>query len=167
MRFTAVAASFSLLSASVSAAHFRRQLPGIPDCANNCLNNPATLGGCQQTDEACLCKSLPFLQSTFSCIMAACQGADQQSAINGAENLCSAFGVTLSAESSAIVAGISTAASGATTTVSGGGAITSSAGSSATPAATNSPNSAASPYDRYIFAVAIAAGGVTAVLSTL
>ncbi|KAJ7816616.1 hypothetical protein B0H13DRAFT_1663299, partial [Mycena leptocephala] len=54
-------------------------------CADNCLNDPANLGGCQQTDLTCLCKSLPFVQSTFACIQAACQGADQQTAINGAE----------------------------------------------------------------------------------
>ncbi|KAF7330755.1 tRNA-specific adenosine deaminase 1 [Mycena venus] len=43
-------------------------------------------------------------------------GADQQSAISGAESLCLEFGVTLAAESSAIAAGLSTAASGASIT---------------------------------------------------
>ncbi|KAJ7688376.1 hypothetical protein B0H17DRAFT_1068367 [Mycena rosella] len=124
MRFTALLASASLLS-SVSAAYHRRQLPGFPNCADNCLNNPTNLGGCQLADETCLCKSLPFVQTTFACLLAACQGADQQSAIQGAENLCLTFvlrllaslskdsygfqGVTLAAESSAIVAGLSTA----------------------------------------------------------
>ncbi|KAJ7087212.1 hypothetical protein B0H15DRAFT_843080 [Mycena belliarum] len=114
MRFAALTFSASLLS-SVSATYCLRQLPGFPDCADNCLNNPQNLGGCQLADESCLCKSLPFVQTTFACIMAACQGADQQAAVNGAENLCSMFGVTLAAESSAIVAGLSTIGSASIT----------------------------------------------------
>ncbi|KAK7061390.1 hypothetical protein R3P38DRAFT_2829216 [Favolaschia claudopus] len=118
MRLTALHASLCLFLACSAAIHSpRQQPPGFPSCANDCLNNPANLEGCQPTDETCLCKSLPFVQTTFACILAACNStADQQSAIAGAESLCLDFGVTLTAESSAIVAGLSTIASGATTT---------------------------------------------------
>ncbi|KAJ7873357.1 hypothetical protein B0H14DRAFT_2720387 [Mycena olivaceomarginata] len=113
MRFAAILASVSIIS-SVAGAYHPRQ--GTPACADDCINKPSNLGGCEQTDGTCLCKSLPFVQTTFACIIAACQGADQQSAITGAENLCLNFGVTLAAESSAIVAGLSTIASGASIT---------------------------------------------------
>jgi len=33
------------------------------------------------------------VETTCACILAACQGADQQSAISGAENLCLDFGL--------------------------------------------------------------------------
>ncbi|KAJ6510208.1 hypothetical protein C8R47DRAFT_787388 [Mycena vitilis] len=115
MLIVAVFAFVSLFS-SVSGAYSRRQIPGFPDCANNCLNNPTNLGGCQPTDETCLCKSLPFVQTTFACIQSSCQApADQQAAVSGAESLCENFGVTLTAESSAIFAGLSTISSGAST----------------------------------------------------
>ncbi|KAJ7367915.1 hypothetical protein DFH08DRAFT_829750 [Mycena albidolilacea] len=138
MRFAAILASVSIIS-SVAGAYHPRQIPGFPACANDCLNKPSNLGGCAQTDETCLCKSLPFVQTTFACITAACQGADQQSAITGAENLCLNFGVTLAAESSAIMAGLSTIASGASIT----GAPSSTAPPpSSTPSPTGSTGSA-------------------------
>ncbi|KAJ7122805.1 hypothetical protein C8R44DRAFT_155046 [Mycena epipterygia] len=161
MRFAAVFTSASLLS-SVSATYYQRQIPGFPSCANTCISAPTNLGGCQPTDEGCLCKSLPFIQTTLACIMNACQGADQQSAISGAEGLCLNFGVTLSAESSAIAAGISTAV-GASTTASGSGQVTS-AGSSTAPSPTASPNSARSLFSGYVLG-AIVVGCVTAALS--
>ncbi|KAJ7755672.1 hypothetical protein DFH07DRAFT_821358 [Mycena maculata] len=159
MRFTAGLTFVSLLS-SVSAGHYLRQLPGFPSCADDCLNDPTNLGGCAVTDESCLCNSLPFVQTTFACITAACQGSDQQSAISGAENLCLDFGVTLTAESSAIVAGLSTAAGASTTTVAS--QITSSTSSTAP---TVTPNSAHSLFMGYFsrttpFACIAAAAGL-------
>ncbi|KAJ7229078.1 hypothetical protein GGX14DRAFT_311277, partial [Mycena pura] len=59
-----------------------------PACADNCLNDPPNLGGCLISDFKCLCNSFPFLSSTLACIQTACQGADQQTAISGAEDLC-------------------------------------------------------------------------------
>ncbi|KAJ7047736.1 hypothetical protein C8F04DRAFT_20543 [Mycena alexandri] len=149
MRFGTVFTAMSL-SSSVLAA-YPRQLPGFPSCANTCLNEPTNLGGCQETDETCLCKSLVFVETTFACIMAACQGADQQTAINGAESLCLNFGVTLAAESSSIVAGLSTISSGAFVTGNPG------VSTSATPAPTASTGAARHLASGYIFATAAVA----------
>ncbi|KAJ7477098.1 hypothetical protein B0H11DRAFT_2029682 [Mycena galericulata] len=155
MRFSAVLITLlSLLGSSVSVAHYQRQLPGFPSCADNCLNNPTNLGGCAVTDENCLCNSLPFVQTTFACITAACQGSDQVSAINGAENLCLDFGVTLTAESSAIVAGLSTGA-GASTAASGSKVIASA--SSTAPVATASHNFAHPLLNNYFFGTTVVA----------
>ncbi|KAJ7162593.1 hypothetical protein C8R43DRAFT_990857 [Mycena crocata] len=159
MRFSLALVSLSLLS-SVSATYERRQISGFPQCANDCLNNPANLGGCQQTDETCLCKSLPFVQTTFSCITKACQGADQQAAISGAESLCLNFGVTLTAESSAIVAGTSTAVSGTSTT--GNGGKTTGATSSTSPAPTT--NSAQVLLKSFTFGAIVVTGALAALL---
>ncbi|KAJ6567233.1 hypothetical protein DFH09DRAFT_1156386 [Mycena vulgaris] len=163
MRFATVFVSASLLS-SVSAAYHRRQVPGsgLPSCATDCLNNPTNLGGCQPTDLSCLCKSLPFVQSTFACVMTSCKGADQQSAITGAESICLDFGVTLAAESSAIVAGLSTVASGASVT---GSAQVTSTGSSGTPTPTNSPSSARSLFGGGGVLAATVVAAVTVALS--
>ncbi|KAJ7283426.1 hypothetical protein C8J57DRAFT_1292525 [Mycena rebaudengoi] len=125
MRLTVVVVSLLSLLVSVVASVHRRQIPGFPSCADDCLNNPPTLGGCKQTDEFCLCNSLPFVQGTFACITAACQGTDQQSAIGAAESLCLNFGVTLADKSSAIVAGLSTAGSRSASTTPPGGQGTS------------------------------------------
>ncbi|KAF8211521.1 hypothetical protein K438DRAFT_1752254 [Mycena galopus ATCC 62051] len=133
MRFAATLAAVSIIS-SVAGAYHPRQIPGFPACASNCLNDPTNLGGCQQTDESCLCNSLPFVETTFACITAACQGADQQSAITGAENFCLDFDVTLSAESSVIAAGLSTLSLGASITGSSSPSLT----SSSAPAPTSS-----------------------------
>ncbi|KAJ7716509.1 hypothetical protein B0H16DRAFT_1613470 [Mycena metata] len=160
MRFTTVFATLSLLT-SVSAAHYPRQAyPGFPTdgCADNCLNNPSNLGGCSQSDLGCLCKSLPFIQSTFACIQTACQGADQQTAVNGAESLCLNFGVTLAAESSAIVAGLPSASSGASITGSG------TQGTSSTPPAPTNTGSARQLSTGYILGT-MAAMGIAGVLS--
>ncbi|KAJ6538966.1 hypothetical protein B0H19DRAFT_335187 [Mycena capillaripes] len=134
MRFVAILASLSLVS-TVYGTQYSRQVPGFPDCAQNCINDPTNLGDCQATNLECLCKRVPFIQTTYACMLAACQGPDQQSAINGAESLCLDFGVTLTAESSAIVAGLSTIASGASVTGSGS-QVTNTASSTAPPAAT-------------------------------
>ncbi|KAJ7030038.1 hypothetical protein C8F04DRAFT_1264385 [Mycena alexandri] len=160
MRFTTVFASLSLLT-FVSAAHYPRQAyPGFPTdgCADNCLNNPSNLGGCSQSDINCLCNSLPFVQSTFACIQTACQGADQQTAINGAEGLCLSFGVTLAAESSAIVAGLPSASSGASITGPG------SQGTSSVPPVPTTAGSARQLYTGYILGT-MTAVGIAGVLS--
>ncbi|KAJ7937407.1 hypothetical protein B0H13DRAFT_213419 [Mycena leptocephala] len=150
MRVTATLAALSLLS-FVSGAYHARQIPGLPACANNCLNNPTNLGGCAQTDETCLCKSLPFVETTYACVLAACQGADQQSAIGVAENLCLVFGVTLAAESSIIMAGLSTIGSGASITGNGSPSGT----SSTTPAPTGSTGSAGHLTGGYLLATTV------------
>ncbi|KAJ7499294.1 hypothetical protein FB451DRAFT_1385000 [Mycena latifolia] len=163
MRFATVLTSASLLSSASATYHRRQQLPGFPDCADNCLNNPTNLGGCQLGDETCLCKSLPFVETTVACIMAACkETSDQQTAISGAESLCLNFGVTLSAESSAIFAGLSTIASGASVT--GSGQVTGGGSSTSAPVPTNSPSSARSLFNGYIFGATVVAC-VTAALS--
>ncbi|KAF7304337.1 CFEM domain-containing protein [Mycena chlorophos] len=102
MRFLQALAAASLV-ASASAVHLRRQIPGFPSCADNCLNNPTNLGGCSIADEKCLCQSTAYLQSTLSCINAACpSSADQATSVQGATSLCASFGVNLSSESAAI-----------------------------------------------------------------
>ena len=60
-----------------------------PACAGTCIAS-ADLGGCSDTDDACLCKNSAFVSSTYACIQKTCQGSDLQAAITAAQSLCAA-----------------------------------------------------------------------------
>nr|GAT51826.1 predicted protein [Mycena chlorophos] len=161
MRFLQALAAASLV-ASASAVHLRRQIPGFPSCADNCLNNPSNLGGCSIADEKCLCQSTAYLQSTLSCINAACpSSADQATSVQGATSLCASFGVNLSSESAAVF-GSATASAGATSGSSPSAASTSAAATTSATSKSAAANSkvAGSGTYRYIAAIVVPAFAV-------
>ncbi|KAG8739856.1 hypothetical protein FRC10_005051 [Ceratobasidium sp. 414] len=88
-------ASFTLLAlaAVVSAGSIsRRQLPA---CAMQCMASADT-GGCDPTDNTCMCNSAAFVTSTYQCVQQTCTDpSDLQAAIDGARALCAAAGVNL------------------------------------------------------------------------
>ncbi|KAJ7062061.1 hypothetical protein C8F01DRAFT_1368728 [Mycena amicta] len=142
------------LIASTYAVHLRRQLPGFPPCADNCLNTPTNLGGCSISDEKCLCNSLAYLETTLACIYAACPAStDQQMSVVGAENLCLSFGATLTTESSIIFAALSTLIPTSVTTANSS-SPTSTPASSAPPA-TSSTGSSRKLSAKYLYLPAI------------
>ncbi|QRV99018.1 CFEM domain protein [Ceratobasidium sp. AG-Ba] len=126
-------ASIAVLAfvAAASASVFERQ--GIPACAMQCMAT-ADYGSCQPTDNACLCKSDTFVNSTYICIASTCKGDDLDSAIAGARALCAASGVTLTQSIPA--------STGAPTATSPAGSGSASATASSTAAPSSSPNSA-------------------------
>ncbi|KAG8706267.1 hypothetical protein FRC08_001173 [Ceratobasidium sp. 394] len=88
-------ASFALLAlaAIVSAGSIhRRQLPA---CAMQCMATAQT-GGCDPTDNTCMCKNADFVNSTYECVQSTCTDPDElKAAIEGARALCAAAGVSL------------------------------------------------------------------------
>ncbi|THU85128.1 hypothetical protein K435DRAFT_783425 [Dendrothele bispora CBS 962.96] len=135
----------SLASAS-SVSLWRRQFPG---CATSCLANADT-GNCVASDNACLCRSQSFVDSTTQCIESSCSGNDLQTALTDAQMLCAAVGVTLTSTpgSTPTSGGASTTVtSPATSSGSSGMSASSPTGTSSGSSATGSPDS--SGFDRF------------------
>ncbi|EDR04189.1 uncharacterized protein LACBIDRAFT_304862 [Laccaria bicolor S238N-H82] len=145
MRFALVTVALAAASASASSLYSRQN---IPACAGTCIAS-ADLGGCSATDNACLCKSTAFVDSTAACIETACTGSDLQAAIAAAEALCAAVGVTLSGlpTGSATTAAATGASSGsaAATTATTPASSKSAAASSHSAAASGSSTSSSAP----------------------
>ncbi|QRV84983.1 CFEM domain protein [Ceratobasidium sp. AG-Ba] len=139
--------------AAASASVFERQ--SIPSCAMQCMAS-ADYGSCQPTDNACLCKSDTFVNSTYACIASTCKGNDLENAIAGARALCAASGVTLTQSIPA-----STAAPTATSPA-GSSSGSASATASSTAAPSSSPNSASTLGVSGLGALAAVAGVVFA-----
>ncbi|KAL1948415.1 hypothetical protein VTO73DRAFT_12490 [Trametes versicolor] len=122
--------------ASVSAAGInRRQDATYPACSLPCLQ-AADFGTCDPLDDACLCKSSDFINSTTTCIAGACSGNDLLQAEAAAQSACEAVGVTLS--SSAPAATSTAPASSASASASATVTITSAAAPSQTSNAASS-----------------------------
>ena len=63
-------------------------------CAAACLAS-ADFGSCSQNDNACLCSSQPFIQSTTSCITSKCSGQDLANAEAYSQAICKSVVRTL------------------------------------------------------------------------
>ncbi|KAG0151618.1 hypothetical protein CROQUDRAFT_651034 [Cronartium quercuum f. sp. fusiforme G11] len=78
-------------------------ISGLPVCGQNCLTDTASdnsnLGGCGQTDEACLCKNTGFQDKVQSCVLAKCSLQEQLSMLKWGTATCSA-GATVSTTTS-------------------------------------------------------------------
>lgn len=74
---------------SPTAYHFALFLTHslLEACAFPCLVG-ADLGGCDPTDNLCLCNNQVFIQTTTACIEGACTGDDLAAAEATAEALC-------------------------------------------------------------------------------
>ena len=59
----------------------------LEGCALPCVAN-ANFGSCSHQDNACLCKSQAFINSTTTCIQGACQGQDLQNAEAYSQAIC-------------------------------------------------------------------------------
>ena len=63
--------SFALLAfVAVAVA----QIPGLPSCANNCINLPSE---CQITDYKCICTDKNFISGISCCVSQHCGASDQ------------------------------------------------------------------------------------------
>ncbi|KIL66643.1 hypothetical protein M378DRAFT_160653 [Amanita muscaria Koide BX008] len=93
MRFSSITLSFLVGSLAAASTLQERQLP-YPNCAIPCIEN-ANLGGCVATDTACTCKNTQFVDSVTRCVYANCTGSDLTTAIQTAQKICAAVGVTL------------------------------------------------------------------------
>ncbi|CAE6363966.1 unnamed protein product [Rhizoctonia solani] len=89
MRVSIVVAALAAVASASSVA--KRQ---IPSCALACITTAET-GSCAPTDNTCLCRSSDFVESTYKCIASTCTGSDLDSAVDSAQALCVAAGVTL------------------------------------------------------------------------
>ncbi|KAK0475882.1 hypothetical protein IW261DRAFT_463189 [Armillaria novae-zelandiae] len=70
----------------------------LPDCAIPCITN-VDYGSCSPSDNACLCKSATYVNTTTTCIESSCTGSDLTTAIATAQALCAQVGVTFSSTS--------------------------------------------------------------------
>lgn len=57
------------------------------DCALPCITN-VDYGSCSPSDNACLCKSATYVNTTTTCIESSCTGSDLTTAIATAQALC-------------------------------------------------------------------------------
>ncbi|KXN88445.1 hypothetical protein AN958_07355 [Leucoagaricus sp. SymC.cos] len=92
MRFSIVVLLAAL--ASFATASFVSRQDGIPGCALQCVQSAMSQDSCG-ADEACLCRSDKFVQSSTSCVSSTCQGDDVQTSLDIAQQLCASLGVTL------------------------------------------------------------------------
>ncbi|KAK0199809.1 hypothetical protein DFS33DRAFT_195154 [Desarmillaria ectypa] len=70
----------------------------LPACALPCITN-VDYGNCSPSDNACLCKSATYVNTTTTCIESSCSGSDLTTAISTAQALCAQVGVTFSSTS--------------------------------------------------------------------
>ncbi|KAK4445655.1 hypothetical protein QBC34DRAFT_161955 [Podospora aff. communis PSN243] len=86
--------SATLLSLALAAGAVA-QLPGIPQCAQECVNPflQNGVGDCG-TDPTCICGNNEFIVGISCCLFDKCPKADQDTAIKFAAEFCGALGVT-------------------------------------------------------------------------
>ncbi|KAK0186516.1 hypothetical protein F5146DRAFT_133983 [Armillaria mellea] len=120
--------SFTVLSALFVTAWGSMLLDrqtSLPDCALPCITN-VDYGSCSPSDNACLCKSATYVNTTTTCIESSCTGSDLTTAIATAQALCAEVGVTFSSTSLPTGAATSAGSSGsvaASTTASSSGSM--------------------------------------------
>ncbi|EKM78262.1 hypothetical protein AGABI1DRAFT_114592 [Agaricus bisporus var. burnettii JB137-S8] len=117
------ALAVAALASTVSASFVARQ-GGLPGCATTCIAT-ADFGGCEATDNACLCKNEGFVSSSTNCIVSTCEGDDLETSLNAAKQLCAAVGVTLTSTPAALTSATSTPAGSPSETSSGAASTTS------------------------------------------
>ncbi|KAG8988720.1 hypothetical protein FRB94_000435 [Tulasnella sp. JGI-2019a] len=94
MRFSTIFVAIVAASvASAASLHFKRQ-GAWPACTNGCFPT-GPVGNCQLTDNACLCTSGTYVQSTNACFTNNCSGSDLATATGMAQSICQSNGVTM------------------------------------------------------------------------
>ncbi|KAF9000382.1 hypothetical protein BDZ89DRAFT_1170314 [Hymenopellis radicata] len=117
-----------LIASAVSGMSLYPRQP-LPDCAVPCITTAVLSSGCPSSNQTCLCKSSVFVSTAAMCFGSECSPADQSTAFQVADELCSSVGVTVGA-SLYTSSGSATATSDASTS-------TASASDSTSDAATN------------------------------
>ncbi|SJL09212.1 uncharacterized protein ARMOST_12588 [Armillaria ostoyae] len=103
-------------------------------CALPCITN-VDYGSCSPSDNACLCKSATYVNTTTTCIESSCTGSDLTTAIATAQALCAEVGVTFSSTS---------LPTGSATSASSGGSVAASTTASSSRASSTSTSAASS-----------------------
>ncbi|KAH7328727.1 hypothetical protein B0I35DRAFT_404052 [Stachybotrys elegans] len=123
----------------------------IPSCAAPCVTQFTTGGqiaGCQQLDVECICSNADFLEGIACCVAERCDASEQRDAVQYAQQICTAAGVTVPDEvvcrnsSSSESASASDAASTATDETASATELTTATGT-ATTTSTATPDAAA------------------------
>ncbi|KAK0444253.1 uncharacterized protein EV420DRAFT_1574977 [Desarmillaria tabescens] len=96
MRFSLTV--FSALFVTAWGSMLLGRQTSLPDCALPCITN-VDYGSCSPSDNACLCKSETYVNTTTTCIESSCTGSDLTTAIATAQALCAEVGVTFSSTS--------------------------------------------------------------------
>jgi len=142
--------SFLVIIALLSLAAAQGAEDGLPQCAKLCVNSFTSgqdIGGCRQSDYACICSNPNFLSGIACCLAApgSCDPADQTVAVNYAHSFCALVkvtnlpaSVTCSSTSSAVVASTTGAANNSTTS---GPASVTAISTSASHSSSATPNS--------------------------
>ncbi|KAI0922635.1 hypothetical protein AcV5_009556 [Taiwanofungus camphoratus] len=146
---------------TASAATLQLTKRQFPNCAESCLVN-ANLGGCNSSDDSCLCNNSAFVDSVTSCIQSSCSGSDLTNAESGARQLCEAVGVTLSASSTSGASSAIPSSTAPTTSIAPTSASVSSSVSS--PAASHTQSNGAMSHSVNAFAGLAAVGAIALVL---
>ncbi|KUI63724.1 GPI anchored CFEM domain protein C [Cytospora mali] len=103
---------YSVFSAAIFAGLAVAQYAGLPSCAQGCANaqfSGGSYGDCG-TDAKCICSDPDFIGTISCCVVGACDAADQAKAIQFAQQICQANGVSVATTATCA----STAASGST-----------------------------------------------------
>jgi hypothetical protein len=128
------------------------------------FTTPGLVAGCPLANVACICSNSTFISSISCCLAANCDQADQQQAINFADQLCSDNGVTV-ATAVICLTGSSTATVSTTTTSSTTGAssnlTTTKTASTTTKVSTTTTAGSTTPTKASSSASAVTTGGAT------
>jgi len=132
--------SFVALALGVTSVLGQSIVPGLPECATDCLVKGLASTGCEIVDFKCSCSNEAFVTGARTCIAGVCDEADQQKALEVAGDLCAKAGAPFpSAPASS-----STSAPSSVSSVSSS-ASSVSAPSSAYPSETPEPTSVTPP----------------------
>ncbi|POS78709.1 hypothetical protein DHEL01_v202893 [Diaporthe helianthi] len=132
------------LSAAIFAGLTVAQFQALPTCAQGCASqffSGGSYGGCG-TDPKCICQNQDFIGNVACCLIGACGEADQQSAIDFAQQICSANGVDVPDQVSCRTASGASATPTATPTGSSSSATATATGTGASASATSSGTTA-------------------------
>ncbi|KAG7440479.1 uncharacterized protein BT62DRAFT_938012 [Guyanagaster necrorhizus] len=78
---------FSALFVTAWGSMLLGRQTSLPACATSCITN-VSYDNCSSSDNACLCKSETYVNTTLTCIESSCSGSDLTTAIETAEALC-------------------------------------------------------------------------------
>ncbi|KAK2072389.1 hypothetical protein P8C59_006746 [Phyllachora maydis] len=109
MQLTSTLLSLALVGSAVS------QFQGLPSCATDCADKylAGGIGDCG-TDPKCICASKDFIADISCCVADTCNKSDQAQAIQFAQQICNANGVSV--PTTAVCTATSAAPAGSTPT---------------------------------------------------
>lgn len=156
--------AISLALAGLSVAQFS----GLPDCAQTCADQflAGGIGNCGR-DPKCICGDANFIGDISCCLIKFCDPSNQSSAVAFAQQLCTAYQISVPSTVSCRTATASGSGSTATPASNSATATGSGANASATSAAVSTSNAAA-PRQTGVAAAGLGAiGGLVAAVAML